>query len=207
MHAGDSPASIVKRWRGSGSLVSGHLPAVVIARSQVWRNLNDHFKAGNFLLLMFPWARIFASIAWATQLLKPDNIGLCAQGWAEEQLSNWCRHPHKIICQKSPYSVKWLVKDLLIEQFLQQILIIAVTKNICAAAQYYAKLCGPSGYSYSKQLNFIGITGKLWLWLKDYLQQHFQCVRIGPGSLCQLFARCYQECHRVVYWDPCFLLS
>ena len=123
-------------WRGSGSLVSGYLPAVVIARSQVW------CPAGDFLLLMFPLARNFAPIARATQLLKRDNIGLCAQDRAEEQPSDWCCHLHKIICQKSPYSlmtVRWLEKDLLIEQFLQQILIVGYRKRM-SAAQYDAKL-------------------------------------------------------------------
>jgi len=31
------------------------------------------------------------------------------------------------------------------------------------------------------KLNFIGITGELWSWLKEYLQQRFQCVRIGDS--------------------------
>jgi len=39
------------------------------------------------LLLMFPCARNFASIAQSTQLLNWDNIGLCAQGRTEEQPS------------------------------------------------------------------------------------------------------------------------
>jgi len=35
-----------------------------------------------------------------------------------------------------------------------------------------------------KKLNSIGITGKLWsLWLREYLEERFQCVRIGDSML------------------------
>ena len=41
-----------------------------------------------------------------------------------------------------------------------------------------------------KKLNSIGITGKLWLWLREYLQQRFQCVRIGDSmsNLCKVLS-------------------
>ena len=54
-----------------------------------------------------------------------------------------------------------------------------------------------------KKLNSIGITGKLYGrgWGNT-------CNNVPSVSesvtLCQPFARCSQECHRVVCWDPCF---
>ena len=41
-----------------------------------------------------------------------------------------------------------------------------------------------------KNLNSIGITGKLWSWLREYLQWWFWCVRIGGSmsALCKLFS-------------------
>jgi len=40
------------------------------------------------------------------------------------------------------------------------------------------------------KLNSTGITGKLWSWLKEYLQQRFQCVRIGDSisALCKVLS-------------------
>ena len=41
-----------------------------------------------------------------------------------------------------------------------------------------------------KKLNSIGITGNLWLWLREYLQRRFQCVRIGDSlsTLCKVLS-------------------
>jgi len=43
-------------------------------------------------------------IAWATQLLNQDNIGVCAQGGAEKQLSGYSM-PKKVLLAFHDYQV------------------------------------------------------------------------------------------------------
>ena len=46
-----------------------------------------------------------------------------------------------------------------------------------------------------KKLDSIGTTGELWSWLREYLQEHFQCVRIGDSmsTLCKVLSGVPQD--------------
>ena len=82
------------------------------------------------------------------------------------------------LCKKPPPHS--LARETRLQYALNEIL--EAKKEVAVVYMDFRKAFNLASHnSLLKKLNSVGITGKLWSWLREYLQQSFQYVRIGDS--------------------------